>query len=263
VAVSDVQDVAGGDTQDVAESPVEPDLAALLASDDGINRVLEDERFKTLRGRLDKEAKDAELRGRQAYEKELRQRQASDEVLAAAARTLALEMGVDAEEEKVKQYATTFTRPFIERNQVELSKVYIEGAKASLSPDAQAAIDLAVGQAGEDVEALNSIVGQLWQYHGQASREDAVSNLSLEQVPEGSKLWKDLEAWKTREVETELKAREAEANKVDPGPRASTGSAISTSRTEEIDQTLRTAKPSSVEYQQAYSEKYGFKVPVR
>ena len=263
VAVSDAQDVAATSEEDVAEAPVEPDLAALLASDDGINRVLEDERFKTLRGRLEKEAKDAELRGRQAFEKEMRQKQASDEVLAERLEMVAKVKGWDVEDEDLKQILAASHEPVIQREQRRLNQLYFEQAKSTFNAEAQQAIDMAWAQAGEDVESQNSIIGQLWQFRDQSSRASAIADLSFEQVPESSKLRKDIDAHVQQEVEKELKAREDAANRIETSPRASTGTAPGASRDQEIDEILRNAKPSTPEYQQAYQEKYGFALPVR
>lgn len=253
---------------EVEDAPVAEDAGAVAESidwsnPDNIRSLLDSPEYKGVRDLLEEARLNGENTGKQRTEAELKRQQASDEVLAHAARTLALELGVDAEDEKVRQYVQSFTRPFTERNQIELNRLYIEGAKGGFSPDAQAAIDMAVEQAGDDVTALNSIVSQLWQYRDQSSRQAAVSDLSLDQVPEGSRLHKEIQERVAKEVEAELKARATEANRVETGPRTSTGTAVGTTREQDIDNILRTAKPSSPEYQEAYREKYGFAVPVR
>lgn len=257
VAEAEVAPVAEGDGA-VAESVVID-----WSNPENIRGVLESPEYKGVRDLLEEARLNGENRGKQLTEAELRRQAASDEVLADAAKRLALELGVDADDERVKQYAQSFTRPFIDRHQVEINKLYIEGAKSSLSPDAQAAIDMAVEQAGEDGEALASIVTQLWEYRGSSSREDALNNTSLDEIPEGSKLRKDIDAYVEKQLEAEMKARSIEASRQDAAPRTSTGSAPGTSRDQDIDNILQTVPATDPRYREAYREKYGFELAVR
>jgi hypothetical protein len=225
-------------SEEQATAPVAASESAPVATDDGavaesvvidwsnpdnIRGVLESPEYKGVRDLLEEARLNGENTGKQKTEAELRRQAASDEVLTDAAKRLALELGVEADDERVRQYAQAFTKPFIDRNQIEINKLYIEGAKSSFSPDAQAAIDMAVEQAGDDGEALGSIVTQLWQYRDTSAREDALNSTSLEDIPEGSKLRKDIDAYVAKQLESELKARNIENTRQEAAPRTSSG----------------------------------------
>jgi hypothetical protein len=225
VVVEQTQAAAPTDSEGaVAEGEgAAPDPVVQFQSDEDVRAFLEAN--DRARSYLEKAKNDGFEAGRQNKDAEIRRLAASDEVIADRLKSIALEAGWDASDERLKRAVVGFHEPATKRTQLELSRLYIEGAKSVLSPDAQAAIDEAVRLAGEDVEAHNSIVGQLWQHYGDSSREDAVSGLTLEQVPPTSKLFQEIEERVAREVETELKARDTEANRIDPGPRTTQGSA--------------------------------------
>ena len=217
VAETESAPVAEGDGA-VAESVVID-----WSNPDNVRGLVDAPEYRAIKMLLDEARLNGENTGKQKTEAELRRQAASDEVLADAAKRLALELGVDASDEGVRRYAESFTKPFIDRNQVEINKLYIDAAKSSFSADAQAAIDMAVEQAGEDGEALASIVTQLWQYRDTSSREDALNSTSLEDIPEGSKLRKDIDAYVAKQLEAELKARATESNRQEAAPRTSSG----------------------------------------
>lgn len=238
-----------------------PEPRVTFSDDAELRAFLEsDERAKSY---LEKAKADAFNAARQKVEADQRKQMASDEVLTDAAKRLALELGVEADDARVRQYAQAFTRPFIDRNQIEINRLYIEGAKSSFTPDAQAAIDMAVEQAGDDGEALASIVTQLWQYRDSSSRADALNSTSLEDIPEGSKLRKDIDAYVTKQLEAELKARDIAANRQGAEPRTTTGAAPGANRDQEINNILQTVPATDPRYREAYREKYGFELAVR
>lgn len=255
----DVADPAG----DVAEREV-VDLASLLASDDGINQLLDDEQVgKVLKGRLEKEAKDAEFRTRQAVEKELRQRAASDEMLAERLKAVALEAGWDADDDRLRNAVAAFHAPADQRRTIEQSLTWIGLAREGFSDDGKAGIDLAVRtalEADDPQSALVSVVSQVYQGTRDAGAREAVQSLSLDAVPENAPLRKEIDAYVAKRVEEELQAAAISAGRVDPGPARSTGTAPGTNRDQEIDRILQTAPASSAQYREAFKEKHGFEL---
>lgn len=236
VAGSGVEDVAAG-AGDVAESPP-IDIRSLLASDDGIKSLLADEQTgKTLKGYLEKEAKDAAFRERQAYEKELRMRASGDEAIAASAKRLALELGADPSDEAVRRYAETFTQPNREAAQVETALAWIDGAKQRLSPDGQAGIDMAVQLADNDPTALNGIVSQLWDGMAQnsaasslAAYEAGLVDLKPEEVRQNPQLLAAFEKWREYEDSAEAGAQKVASTRIDPGPSTTTGRPVGSTK---------------------------------
>jgi hypothetical protein len=222
VAVESTPDVADDVAQDVAESEV-PDLANLLRNDDGIDRLLSDEQLgRTLKGRLEKEQKDAELRGRQAYEKELRQQAVSDDVLQDRLKSIALEAGWDAENEALKRVVSAFHKPADEYRAIELAKLHIAGASQGFTEDGKRALEIAVQQAGNDLVELNRVVDQLWQYHaqtaqesGRKSYEDDLDGMSAEELRTNPRLVSLFEKWQAAEDKAEAKAQQIRANRAD------------------------------------------------
>lgn len=240
----------GAAPEPVVQFQSDAELRAFLESDDRGKSYLEKLRADEFNAARQKAESD--LRA------ELRKQAASDEVLQTAAANLARELGVEPDDDAVRRYATSFAQPLVERNQRELNRLYLDGAKAGFSADARAAIDMAWEQAGDDVESQNSIIGQLWNYRDQISAETAVGSLTLEKVPEGSPLHKEIEERVAKEVDAELKARDRAANRIDPGPRGARGTAPGVNRDQEVETILRSASPSSEQYREAYREKYGF-----
>ena len=205
--------VSGG--EGAAPEPVkfasDAELRAFLESDD------------VGRSYLEKLKNDQFNAARQNVEAELRRAVASDEVIAARLQNIALVNGWDADDETLKKAVAAFHEPATRRQQVEARRFDIEAAKQSFSAEARAAIDIAVEQAGEDPWALTAIVGQLWNYQGQSAREQAISSLSLDDIPAESKLHKEIEDRVAKQLEAELAARERAAGRQEVAPRASQG----------------------------------------
>ena len=255
----DVADPAG----DVAEREV-VDLASLLASDDGINRLLDDEQVgKVLKGRLEKEAKDAEFRTRQAVEKELRQRAASDEMLAERLKAIALEAGWDADDDRLRNAVAAFHAPADQRRTIEQSLTWIGIARDGFSDEGKARIDSQVQRAlakPDPEKELVDIVSDVYMETREAGAREAVQSLSLDAVPENAPLRNEIDVYVAKRVEEELQAAAISAARVDPGPSRSTGTAPGTNRDQEIDRILQTSPASSAQYREAFKEKYGFEL---
>jgi hypothetical protein len=235
-----------------------PEPRVAFQNDAELRAFLEsDERGKTY---LEKLRADTFNAARQNFEADLRRQAASDEVLAAAFRSVSNELGIDADDEQVQRTVQSFARPFMERNQREVNQIYFDQAKATFPAEAQAALDLVWQQSGGDVTVQNQIIGQLWNARAETAASSAVSGLSLDVIPEDHPLQKQINERIAKGVEEELRARERSANRVDPGPRAGSGMAVGASRDQEIENILRTRPASSNEYREAFKEKYGFEM---
>ena len=211
-------------------APVTPEAAA-PASDEGaapeprvtfqtdaeLRAFLEaDERGRSY---LEKLRADTFNAARQNLEADLRRQAASDEVLAAAFRSVSNELGLDADDERVQRTVQSFARPFMERNQRELNQLYFEQAKAAFPQEAQTALDLVWQQTEGDLGVQNQIIGQLWTARAETAASSAISGLNLDAIPEDHPLQKQIQERVAKAVEEELAARERAANRIDPGPR--------------------------------------------
>jgi len=250
-------------------APVTPEAAA-PASDEGaapeprvtfqndaeLRSFLEsDERGRTY---LEKVKADTFNAARQNFEAELRRQAASDDVLAAAIRSVSNELGVDDDDERVQRTVQAFSRPFQERNQRELNQLYFEQAKAGFPQEAQAALEVVWQQTNGDLGVQNQVIGQLWNARAETAANAAVTGLDLDSIPEDHPLQKKIQDRVAKAVEEELAARERSANRVDPGPRNGSGVAVGSTREQEIETILSTRPASSNEYREAFREKYGF-----
>ena len=219
--VAEQTDQAAPVTTDSA-APVEGERAApepqvRFQSDADLRAFLEsDERGKAY---LEKIRNDQFNAARQNFEAELRRQAASDEVLASAFRAVTNELGIDADDERVQRTVQSFAKPFMERNQRELNELYFEQAKAGFPSEAQAALDLVWQQTEGDLGVQNQIIGQLWNARAETAASTAVSGLSLDALPEDHPIQKQIQDRIAQGVEEELRARERQANRVDPGPK--------------------------------------------
>lgn len=235
-----------------------PEPRVSFQSDAELRSFLEsDERGKAY---LEKLRNDQFNAARQNLEAELRRQAASDEVLASAFRAVSNELGLDADDERVARTVQSFARPFIERNQREINQLYFEQAKAGLPAEAHQTLDLVWQQAEGDVTVQNQIIGQLWNARAETAASSALSGVKLDDIPEDHPLQKQIQDRVAKAVEEELAAREREAGRIDPGPRAGSGVAVGTSREQEIETILSTRPASSSEYREAFREKYGFEM---
>ena len=219
--VAEQTDQAAPVTTDSA-APVEGERAApepqvRFQSDADLRAFLEsDERGKAY---LEKIRNDQFNAARQNFEAELRRQAASDEVLASAFRAVTNELGIDADDERVQRTVQSFAKPFMERNQRELNELYFEQAKAGFPTETQAALDLVWQQTEGDLGVQNQIIGQLWNARAETAASTAVSGLSLDALPEDHPIQKQIQDRIAQGVEEELRARERQANRVDPGPK--------------------------------------------
>jgi len=266
-----VQPVAEGGAEPVADDEgavAEPTFD--FSTDEGILAAAEQN--PTLKGLLERMKKDGENTGRQRYESEMRRRMASDESLAAGARILAERLGVAADDESVQQYVQTFTQPYQAAAHAQTALAWINGAREVLSDEGKQGIDMALSLAGDDPAQLTTIVNQLWAGYGQnahKSGRDAFEAELRDMKPEDARknpallsLYERMREYETAAEERAQRTTAARASR-DPGPATSRGRAPTGNRPDEIDEILRTAKPGSSEYAQAYTEKYGFAVPTR
>lgn len=269
VADAETQDVAAAAPEDVAERPA-PDLRALLTSDDGIDQLLSDEELgRVLKGRVEKEAKDAAYRERMALEKAMREQTASTEFIAEEARNLAAIWGVNADDERLARHIMTIDAPRYARAQNELNELYYREAIQSFSEEQQERIQ-AAWDAAETVEQKTALVGQVVGFREQSAADRAViaykaglRDAKPEDLRKDPELVSLFERWAEAEDASEASARARTANAADPGPSVSRGEPSGTNRDQEIDTILSTRPASSREYQEAFQERYGFAMPVR
>lgn len=213
--------VAGGNEGAVATGDgAVPEPVVSFSSEEDLRKFLEGNDLA--RGFLEKTKKDGFEAGRQNREAELRRQAATDEVIADRLKNVALQLGIDPDDELLKRTVTAFHEPADRRRAVSQRLLDIEAAKQTLTPEQQALVDMRVKDAGDDVDQLNKITGDLWLFTQTAAQAAGVQGLtSWEQLPEGHPLLKDFETRVAAEVEKELAARNREANAIDPGPRTS------------------------------------------
>jgi ribosomal protein S21 len=238
VAVESEQDVAEDVTQDVAESEV-TDLRELLARDDGIDQLLSNEELgRTLKGRIEKEQKDAEMRGRQAYEKEMRLRAADDQQIASWQDRYLERIGVNQRDMSVEDKSELLAMLDARGDYKWLSK--LRGLNEDVvrflgadNPEMQAAFNATFDSYGEDQEAwqkaTNTIAGALHakgKREGESEFKEALKGKSPAELRTDPDMVALFEKWKEAEDETERQTREREGvqRNVNPGPAATKGS---------------------------------------
>lgn len=263
VAELDGSAVADSPDEAVAESEVEPSID--FSRPDAIRNLLEKPEFKGIADLLEEQRLNAENATKQRLEADMRRRMASDEGVQMLAANLARELGVDPSEELVTRAAASIREPLLEESQRSINLTYIHEAKSSFSPDGQAAIDMAVAATGGDVEQLNGIVRQLWDYRaneshdaGRKAFEQELSGMKPEDLRKNSTLLSIFEKWREAEDAAETKAQQREANRIDPGPATAGRSPVNTRRQDELDQILQSTPAGSKQYADAYREKWGF-----
>lgn len=237
VAESGGDPVAEGDAGSVAESEVID-----WSRPDTVRGILENPSYKGIKDLLEEQRLNGENTGRQRYESEMRRQAVSDEAIGFYAKNVAMEMGVDADDERVKRFVQAFKDPITQQSQVSAARGLIESAKGLLSDEGKQGIDLALEAAGDNLETLHSIGAQLWTGFGDRVKNDTLSTLSLDEVPEGSKLHKEIQSRVEKELEAELKARNIVATRIDPGPRAGSGGGSSPGLTDEQIESMSAAE---------------------
>lgn len=214
----------------VAESEVEAPPPIDWSKPENVRGVLDSPEYKGIRDLLEEQRLSGENTARQKLDAEMRQRAVSDEVIADRLKSIALEAGWDADDERLRRAVTAFHEPAVRRSKAELATNLIMSGSGALTDEGRSAIEIAVNMAEGDPDKLMRVFGQLWTGFGQRVADETVANISLDDLPEGSKLRKDIEARVAKEVEAELKARETAANKQEVPPRTSNGTPGSITR---------------------------------
>lgn len=229
VAEPEVSAVADDDGGAVAAGEVQ---AIDWSKADTARSVLDDPAYKGLRDLIEEARADERNTTRQRLEAERRRQEASDETLQERLRLAAAVKGWDADDEDLKQILAASHEPITRRNQLEVAKAWVDGAKSYYPPEAVPVIDAAMDQALRSEDPLYALVGdeeqpglvsQLWDGYGRSVAEGTINSVSLEQVPANSKLRKDIDAYIESQLEAEMKARAKQANAINPGPSSSRG----------------------------------------
>lgn len=199
-----------------APEPVVPQFQ----TDEDLRSFLEsNERARSF---LEKYKNDQFNAAKQKVEAELRRKAATDEQVAAWTQRFAEKAGIDSltPEQRAEVVAVLDARG--EYLWTSKLRGFNEDAVKYLgddNPDLQAAFQQVYDSYGDDQEAWQVATNRMAEALVAKGKRDTLANLTLDQVPEGSKLQQEIQERVRKEVETELAARALEAGKRDTPPR--------------------------------------------
>lgn len=258
--------VAGG-----AVEPVAADAGAVAepidwSNPDSVRGVIGSPEYRAIQMLVEEARLNGENTGVQKRDRQIREVASTDEVIAARLESIALRNGWDSSDEALRQAVAAFHEPANERSARELARLHIEQASRDFSADAKQALQIAMDAAGDDVSALNSVVGQLWTYQGESAKgegraayEAEIAALTPEEARKNATLSSLFEKWREYEDSAEAAAQKVASNRIDPGPSTTTGRPVTSGTNQrylEMNADQLAALPEA-EYQQAKKLRLG------
>lgn len=258
--------VAGG-----AVEPVAADAGAVAepidwSNPDSVRGVIGSPEYRGLQMVMEENRLNALNEGVQKRDQQMRALASSDESLAERLENIALKKGWDSSDESLREVIAAFHEPSTAREARNLAYLHIEQASRDFSADAKQALQIAMDAAGDDVSALNSVVGQLWTYQGESAKgegraayEAEIAALTPEEARKNTTLASLFEKWRDYEDSAEAGAQKAAAGRIDPGPSTTTGRPVAAGTNQrylEMNADQLAALPEA-EYQQAKKLRLG------
>ena len=195
---------------------------SLLESDEGILQVAE--QFPNLKGLLEKQRKDGENIGRQRREAELRRDQGS------------VERAQAYHEHLIKQIEETGYVPpelakqtplMVKANEdwvkTELSKAWVETTLGHFGEAEAGVIRSILDQMESNPDGLVDLASKTWEAAANSVKRQALSNLTLNDIPKESPIHQEINERVRKEIETEMNARNLQNSRKETAPNTPTG----------------------------------------
>jgi hypothetical protein len=231
VNTSDLNAVAGSN-EAVADggSTFDP---SLLESDEGILKIAE--QYPNLKGLLEKQRKDGENIGRQRLESELRKDMGS------VARAQAYHENLLRKIEETGYIPPELARQtplMVKANEdwvkSQLSKAWVEATLANFGESEAGVIRSILDSMEENPDGMVDIASKTWEAAAKAVKAKHLTDLSLEEIPQDSKLHKQISEKVQKEIETEMNARNVQGNRRTNAPTTPSGAIAGGMNAEEI-----------------------------
>ncbi len=164
--------------------------------------------------------------GRQRRDKELRLERGSEDVARAVQERWRQKYGVELDEEDQRE-APLWAAANRSAARYEIARSFVEGELDAFDPEDRERITSVMDRLDDDPDAMEQVRDQVLEIARNRRATSMIADLTLDEVPQNSRLRADLDQHIRSEVEKELAARLAERETVDnPPPTPAGGSAV-------------------------------------
>lgn len=206
---------------------------SLLESDEGILKIAD--KYPNLKGLLEKQRKDGENIGRQRLESELRKDMGS------IARAQAYHENLIKKIEETGYIPPELIRQtplMVKANEdwvkSQLSKAWVEATLNNFGESEAGVIRSILDSMEENPDGMVDIASKTWEAAAKTVKAKTLTDLSLDEVPQDSKLYKQIAEKVQKELETELNARNLQGNRRTNAPTTPSGAIAGGMNAEEI-----------------------------
>lgn len=191
-------------------------------TDEGIRAALA--ASERLRGFVDKTKNDGFNAGRQNRDKELRLERGSEDVARAWQEHLADKYGIELDEAD-RRDSPLWVKANRDAERTTYWRTATETVLDAFDVRERAQIEQALEQFEGHPDQMEQIGRQVVDEAVKRREHARIADLPLAEVPEGSRLWKDIEEYKASEVRKEIEARAQERDTPPPPPNTPVGAA--------------------------------------